>query len=436
MYKIFVHEICQIIGNGQDRDKEFYSTIQKKTRIYCNCQDCFDNIRFWKVLDELKSIVCSAQGTYDHYGYIGDYDKNHCREKANDKLANYICDKLNNACDKKMFEPYYLGSYKHTQIRAWDTNYYWAPWDSECRYDITDIFLNNISIENKYLSYLENIEYEGHFIYQEEKKINLEINDINHKIWNLEKQISELKKQITTLENERRHLWNDDCSVHRDLLVRLKCFLKFMVPYIEATFDKVNEPIRMYPSLGVSFCNFINEEGKEDVFYPINVAFALKDKLLLHKLIENGACKFSKGTFRDQKKNTYIVDDHNLERICFFCDKPYIMIFKENSINNGGLYTEFANLDSILEGFYIVKIILREVFPAERVNYCYNLSYLAILADDKYNRLICRLKFNKAQKEIGFFNTKDIKDEWFPIANLDEIYQYQDRIREAALKYL
>ena len=100
------------------------------------------------------------------------------------------------------------------------------------------------------------------------------------------------------------------------------------------------------------------------------------------------------------------------------------------------MYTEFANLDSILEGFYIVKIILREVFPAERVNYCYNLSYLAILADDKYNRLICRLKFNKAQKEIGFFNTKDIKDEWFPIANLDEIYQYQDRIREAALKYL
>lgn len=101
MYKIFVHEICKIIGNGHDRDKEFYSTIQKKTRIYCNCQDCFDNIRFWKVLDELKSIVCSAQETYDHYGYIGDYDKNRCREDVNYKLANYICDKLNNACDKK-----------------------------------------------------------------------------------------------------------------------------------------------------------------------------------------------------------------------------------------------------------------------------------------------------------------------------------------------
>lgn len=96
---------------------------------------------------------------------------------------------------------------------------------------------------------------------------------------------------------------------------------------------------------------------------------------------------------------------------------------------------EIVTTEEELEGFYIVKSILREVFPAERVTYRDAVSYFAIFADDNNRRLICRLNFNRAQKKIGFV-TEDRKEEWFPIANLDEIYQYQDRIREAALKYL
>lgn len=97
--------------------------------------------------------------------------------------------------------------------------------------------------------------------------------------------------------------------------------------------------------------------------------------------------------------------------------------------------TEIVTTEEELEGFYIVKSILREVFPAERVTYRDAVSYFAIFADDNNRRLICRLNFNRAQKKIGFV-TEDRKEEWFPIANLDEIYQYQERIREAALKYL
>jgi hypothetical protein len=75
------------------------------------------------------------------------------------------------------------------------------------------------------------------------------------------------------------------------------------------------------------------------------------------------------------------------------------------------------------------------VFPAERITYRDAVSYFAIFADDNNRRPICRLNFNRAQKKIGFI-TEDKKEEWLPIANLDEIYQYRERIREAALKYL
>lgn len=96
---------------------------------------------------------------------------------------------------------------------------------------------------------------------------------------------------------------------------------------------------------------------------------------------------------------------------------------------------EIVTTEEELEGFYIVKSILREVFPAERITYRDAVSYFAIFADDNNRKPICRLNFNRAQKKIGFI-TDDRKEEWLPIANLDEIYQYQERIRESALKYL
>ena len=89
-----------------------------------------------------------------------------------------------------------------------------------------------------------------------------------------------------------------------------------------------------------------------------------------------------------------------------------------------------------LEGFYIVKSILREVFPPERITYRDAVSYFAIFVDDNNRKPIIRLYFNRANsKRIAFIND-DRKEEVFHIDTLDEIYNYQDKIREAALKYL
>lgn len=81
-----------------------------------------------------------------------------------------------------------------------------------------------------------------------------------------------------------------------------------------------------------------------------------------------------------------------------------------------------------IEGFHIVKSILRDVINPRRVFMRDAQSYCAILLDDNNRKPICRLRFNNnAKLVLGLFNGKD--EERVLIADVDEIYGYADRIR-------
>lgn len=102
----------------------------------------------------------------------------------------------------------------------------------------------------------------------------------------------------------------------------------------------------------------------------------------------------------------------------------------EKDPNNGIVTTEEE-----LEGFYIVKSILRNSIQAERITYRDALSYFAIFCDDNNRKPICRLYFNTANKVIGIFDT-DKKETKHKIASLDEIYAYQEELKQAIQHYL
>lgn len=74
-----------------------------------------------------------------------------------------------------------------------------------------------------------------------------------------------------------------------------------------------------------------------------------------------------------------------------------------------------------LEGFYIVKAILRSKIDAERIVYRDAQSYFAILLDDNNRKPVCRLHLTGNKKYITLFDEdrKGIKKE---ITRLDEIY--------------
>ena len=88
-----------------------------------------------------------------------------------------------------------------------------------------------------------------------------------------------------------------------------------------------------------------------------------------------------------------------------------------------------------LEGFYIVKSMLRSTLPAERITYRDAQSYFAIFCDDNNRKPICRLYFNNPQnKSIRIWNG----EEWLKhkIESLDEIYAYQNELVNASSKYV
>ena len=88
-----------------------------------------------------------------------------------------------------------------------------------------------------------------------------------------------------------------------------------------------------------------------------------------------------------------------------------------------------------LEGFYIVKSILRNDITSERITYRDAQSYFAIFVDDNNRKPVCRLYFNTAVKSIGIFNA-DKNEVKHKLDNLDEIYTYQEELKTAIQKYI
>ena len=87
-----------------------------------------------------------------------------------------------------------------------------------------------------------------------------------------------------------------------------------------------------------------------------------------------------------------------------------------------------------IEGFYIVKAILREVIDPRRIAARDVQSYFGVLLDDNNRKPICRLYLNGAKWYIGLFD-KDRKEERIAIEDLQDIYQHADRLAMTIMMY-
>lgn len=87
-----------------------------------------------------------------------------------------------------------------------------------------------------------------------------------------------------------------------------------------------------------------------------------------------------------------------------------------------------------LDGYNIVKSILRKNVPVEKIHYRDALSYFSILFEDNNRKPICRLYFNGKKKQIGLFNSDktEVKKE---INSLDDIFQHADHMIETVKNY-
>ncbi len=83
-----------------------------------------------------------------------------------------------------------------------------------------------------------------------------------------------------------------------------------------------------------------------------------------------------------------------------------------------------------LEGFYIVKSLLRQNVDSKRITYRDAQSYFAILLDDNNRKTICRLYLSANKKLLVVLDEakKEVKHE---IQTLDEIYKYSKELLNA-----
>lgn len=80
-----------------------------------------------------------------------------------------------------------------------------------------------------------------------------------------------------------------------------------------------------------------------------------------------------------------------------------------------------------MEGFFIVKSIVRTSVEPERIGHRDTQSYFGILLDDNNRKPVCRLHFNRTQKYLGILDS-DKKEVRHPISKLDDIYSFSDAL--------
>lgn len=96
----------------------------------------------------------------------------------------------------------------------------------------------------------------------------------------------------------------------------------------------------------------------------------------------------------------------------------------ENSSDDSKIVTT----EEELEGFQIVKAILREIFPADRIFYRDTQSYFGILLDNNNRKPLCRLHFNSSNKYIELFHNGKDNGEKNLLSSLDDIYKYKTEL--------
>ena len=97
--------------------------------------------------------------------------------------------------------------------------------------------------------------------------------------------------------------------------------------------------------------------------------------------------------------------------------------------------SKIVTTEEELEGFQIVKAIMREKVPAARIAYRDTLSYFGILLDDNNRKPLCRLHFNTANKYIETFHNGKDSGEKVLLNNLDEIYHFREALHKTLENY-
>lgn len=107
--------------------------------------------------------------------------------------------------------------------------------------------------------------------------------------------------------------------------------------------------------------------------------------------------------------------------------------------SNGGTIEKTDRVTTTIEemeGFHIVKAILREIIPSSRIAFRDTQSYFGILLDDNNRKPICRLHLNSSTtKYLELFDKGKENGEKKLIQTVDDIYSFKKEILDTIGNY-
>ena len=104
----------------------------------------------------------------------------------------------------------------------------------------------------------------------------------------------------------------------------------------------------------------------------------------------------------------------------------------EEEVDDSGIVTTAQEL----EGYMIVKAILRDGLDVSRVTLRDTKGYCGILLDDTNRKPICRLRFNNPDRLVLSLMDENKREVPHPIESLNDIYDHADAIRQRAQLYI
>lgn len=110
---------------------------------------------------------------------------------------------------------------------------------------------------------------------------------------------------------------------------------------------------------------------------------------------------------------------------------------EEEDLPEGVVYKEgeVVTLEKEVEGYRIVKAILREVVDIGRVADRDLKSYFNVLLDDNNRKPICRFYFHTEPLRLGLFD-EEKEETRIEIDSLDEIYDHADHLKKTVRNYI
>jgi hypothetical protein len=161
-------------------------------------------------------------------------------------------------------------------------------------------------------------------------------------------------------------------------------------------------------------------------------------KLLVSRFYDKPLIASRMATFKEYTRKAFsnsINDSINFRLKHALSINDNVPAKEEHQIDDNNDDRKIITSEEEIEGFQIVKAILRQEVPAKRIAYRDTQSYFGILLDDNNRKPLCRLYFNTNNKYMELFHKGKDNGEKRLLHSLDDIYNFREELLSTLSNY-